>query len=414
MSSAVASPHGAAFWIVSEGPAVHESLTPTVSSMGRDLTGADSAEAYRPRRTALFEPERIVLARGSCDGQERESLIRRICGLYPRAEVVEQLDTPHNRIDLGTGDRLDVHYRGKRTLVFGEHGSAVRRARESGNTCPGYWHFSPYGFCPYDCTYCYLAATKGVAFSPTVKIFLNLPEMLRDIDRIATRIGRPTAFYVGKLQDALALDPLTGYSRKLVRFFAGHRFARMTLLTKAADVGNLLDLDHRAHTVLSWSLNPPAICEEYEANTPRPDSRIQAMAACSRAGYPVRAVIMPVIPAEGWQRIYGEFLTELVETVDLDRITLGGICSYPGALHLMEAKLGRDSAVSAAIRANRTRSRDGRMRYQSSERVEIYGHLISVIRGTRPGLAIGLCLEEFGVFEALGITSSIGRCNCVL
>jgi len=39
----------------------------------------------------------------------------------------------------------------------------------------------------------------------------------------------------------------------MVPFFAGHRFARMTLLTKAADVANLLGLDHRGHTILSWS-----------------------------------------------------------------------------------------------------------------------------------------------------------------
>ncbi len=85
--------------------------------------------------------------------------------------------------------------------------------------CPNYWHFSPYGFCPYDCNY-YLAGTRGVWFSPAVKVFLNLPEIIREIDREANRIARPTAFYVGKLQDGLALDPLTDYSRELVPFFA--------------------------------------------------------------------------------------------------------------------------------------------------------------------------------------------------
>lgn len=106
-----------------------------------------------------------------------------------------------------------MHYRGKQTLVFGEHRSAVRLSEERGNTCPNYWSFSPYGFCPYECKYCYLAGTKGVSFSPTVKVFLNLPEMLGQIDRIAAQQGRPTGFYLGKLQDGLALDPLTGYSR---------------------------------------------------------------------------------------------------------------------------------------------------------------------------------------------------------
>jgi cation diffusion facilitator CzcD-associated flavoprotein CzcO len=33
-------------------------------------------------------------------------------------------------------------------------GAAALQAQE-GNACPNYWHFSPYGFCPYDCEYCY-------------------------------------------------------------------------------------------------------------------------------------------------------------------------------------------------------------------------------------------------------------------
>ncbi|MCX5653310.1 MAG: hypothetical protein NTY65_01460, partial [Planctomycetota bacterium] len=66
-------------------------------------------------------------------------------------------------------------------------------------------------FLPYGCHYCYLAGTPGVRFSPTVKVFLNLPEILAEVDRVAAHLAKPTTFYVGKLQDGLALDPLTGY-----------------------------------------------------------------------------------------------------------------------------------------------------------------------------------------------------------
>jgi len=307
-----------------------------------------------------------------------------------------------------------MHYRGKRTLVFGEHRSAVRLSEERGNTCPDYWHFSPYGFCPYDCKYCYLAATQGVRFSPTVKVFLNLPEMLGQIDRVAARQGRPTAFYLGKLQDGLALDPLTGYSRVMVPFFARHRFARMTLLTKAADVANLLDLDHGGQTILSWSLNPPEVCAQFETGTPPPRLRLEAMAKCAAAGYPVRAVIMPIIPLPGWRAAYERLLCRILERVALDRITLGGICSFPAARRLMEAKLGADNAISTELRENAGRSSDGRSRYSLPRRIEVYGHLIHIIRREAPSVGIGLCLEGRDVFEALGLEGRIGKCNCVL
>ena len=375
---------------------------------------ADAMNAYVPRSAALFQPTRIVLAKGSVATGTPRPLVDAICELYHSAEVLEMPDVPHNRVDVGPGDELAVHRRGKTTLVLAEHASAVRFSQEEHNTCPNYWHFSPYGFCPYDCAYCYLAGTQGVRFSPTVKIFLNLPEMLEQIDRIARRAARPTAFYLGKLQDGLALDPLTGYSRTMVPFFAGHPHARLIVLTKAADVENLLDLDHARHTTLSWSLNPPEICAEFERGTPALQDRIKAMRTCAEAGYPIRAVIMPVIPAPGWQETYAAFISDLLAQVPLERMTLGGVCSYPAARRLMEAKLGADNAISCALGKAGGRSLDGRSRYPASRRIELYGYLIDVIRKLEPELPTSLCLEELDVFRALSLVRAIGRYNCVL
>jgi len=259
---------------------------------------------YEPVRPDHMEVSKIYLAKGSISTPERRQFVERICCLYPEAEVNERLDTPHNRIELNETGALTLHQAGKKTLVFGELKSAVRFSQEEGNTCPNYWHFSPYGFCPYGCKYCYLAGTQGVKFSPTVKIYANLPEMLEEIDRIARHLGKPTSFYIGKLQDPLALDPLTAYSTVLVPFFAGHPYARLTLLTKSVNVDRLLELEHRGHAILSWSVNPPDICEMFEENVPSMDERLEAMSRVALAGYPVRAVMMPIIPVDGWQNMY--------------------------------------------------------------------------------------------------------------
>jgi spore photoproduct lyase len=309
---------------------------------------------------------------------------------------------------------LGRHRQGKRTLVFGEHQSAVRRSDEEGNCCPNYWHFSPYGFCPYGCDYCYLAGTPGVRFSPTVKIFVNLPAILAEIDKIANRIGRPTAFYLGKLQDGLALDPLTGYARTLIPFFAAHRFARLTLLTKSADVSNLLDLDHRGHAMLSWTVNPPEIVAAFEKNTLPLEDRLAAMTQCARAGYPVRAVVMPIIPLADWQTVYRQFLTDLLRRVPLSRITLGSICSYTHALRLTELKLGKSNPISASLSPSEAASPDGRLRFPPGVREEIYRALIETIRDVAPGLDVSLCLEDLSMVTALTLESQRGRCNCVL
>ena len=376
--------------------------------------GCEGNEHYRPRSSPLFRPARIVLAKGSNRTSGRRQLAEGICAAYPTAEVVEAFGIPHNRVDLGENDPLRSHERGKQTLVLGEHRSAVRFSDEGGNACPNYWHLSPYGFCPYGCHYCYLAGTPGVWFSPSVKIFLNLDDILGEVGRIATRLGRPTAFYLGKLQDGLALEPLSGYARTLVPFFARHPHARMVILTKSADVENLLDLNHAGRTILSWTVNAPEVANRFERNTPDVMARIDAMRRCAQAGYPVRAVVMPIIPAADWQETYRRFMETLLESVPLSRITLGSICSYPQAQRLMELKLGKQNTISTLLDRGPTKSDDGRLRFVRATREEVYRYLVECIRRKRPDLEIGLCLEDEAMFASLDLTTSLGRCNCVL
>jgi spore photoproduct lyase len=379
---------------------------------GATVFGPSLPTDYEPVRPAYFQVSHIYLAKGSVATTERRRFVERICGLYLEAQVEECLDTPHNRIDLGERDALSLHQAGKQTLVVGELNSAVRFSQERGNACPNYWHFSPYGFCPYDCKYCYLAGTQGVKFSPSVKIYVNLPEMLSEIDHVARRLARPTAFYLGKLQDPLALDPLTAYSTTVVPFFAEHPTARLTLLTKSAHVERLVDLDHRGHTILSWSVNPPEVSAIFEENVPGIDERLEAMRRVAERGYPVRAVMMPIIPINGWEETYRAFTERLLQTVPIRRLTLGGICIYRGARELMERKMGKRNAVSAHIEG-RT-AVDGRARYSPRLRSEVYSFIIERARRVRPDLELALCLEERAVWEQTGLRGSLGRCNCPL
>jgi len=369
---------------------------------------------YEPTCPDHVNVSQIYLTRGSVSTPERRQFVERIYRLYPKATVNGCLDTPHNRLELNETDVLALHQAGKKTLVFGELKSAVRFSQEEGNTCPNYWHFSPYGFCPYGCKYCYLAGTQGVKFSPTVKIYVNLPEMLDEIDRTARRLGKPTSFYIGKLQDPLALDPLTAYSTVLVPFFAEHSYARLTLLTKSTNIERLLTLEHRGHTILSWSINPPEICEMFEENVPDMNKRLEAMSQVASAGYPVRAVMMPIIPIDEWQDIYTTFTRHLLEAVPIQRLTLGGICVYRGARNLMEQKIGSNNPISNNIEGMSPRTSDGRARYTKTLRREVYSTIIKAVRCLRPELQLALCLEEKELWQNLGLEENIGRCNCIL
>ena len=368
---------------------------------------------YEPVRPDYLTVSQVYLAKGSLSTAKRRRYVGRIIRLFPEAKVVECLDTPHNRIELDETDMLALHKAGKHTLVFGELKNAVRFSEEEGNTCPNYWHFSPYGFCPYGCKYCYLAGTQGVKFSPTVKIFVNLPEMLAEIDCVAHRLQKPTAFYIGKLQDALALDPLTAYSTIMIPFFAAHPFARLTFLTKSGSTNRLMELEHKGHSILSWSVNPPEVCQIFEENVPSIDERLEAMKLVASVGYPVRAIMMPIIPLQGWQEAYATFTQLLMQTVPLQRLTLGGICSYKATRLLMERKVGVNNPISINI-DDKNNSPDGRDRYSVSMRQEIYSRIIQVARDIRPDIEIALCLEEKGIWQKCGLENNLGHCNCIL
>ncbi len=366
---------------------------------------------YEPVRPQGFEVARIVLAKGSVSTPERRRFVERICALYPAASLIECPEIPHNKIQVDGADPLEQHREGVRTLVFGELKSAVRKSEEESNTCPNYWHFSVYGYCFFGCSYCYLAGTPGVWHSPTVKIYVNLPEITAQIDSIANRQAQPGSFYLGKLQDGLALDPLTAYSTVLVPFFAQHPFARQVILTKSDAVERMCKLDHRGHTIFSWSLNAPEIAAQFETNVPTVEARIEAMRAAAEAGYPVRAVVMPLIPAIGWERKYEEFLRALLSRVPIARLTFSGICSYTNSRSLMERKLGRENDISRHFAGT---SPDGRARYPASLRISMFTHFVRVAREVRPDLELALCLEEPEVWRAVNKEVSLGRCNCVL
>ncbi|MCE5249407.1 hypothetical protein LLG96_04220 [bacterium] len=361
-----------------------------------------------------FSPERIILAKGSTDTPERRSIVRHICSLFPEVTIDEFLDTPHNRINIDNPkNAFRRHVQGKKTLVLGVMKSPVRLSNESGNTCPNYWHYSVFGFCPYGCTYCYLAGTPGVWYSPAVKIYVNLTDIIDEIDKQARRTVVPISFYHGKLQDGLALEPITGYMRSLIPFFAWHPYARNIVLTKSAVVDSLLSLDHEGHTILSWSVNPPEIASLFEPNTPPVDARIRAMKLCADAGYPIRVVLMPVIPVSNWKKLYGDFLERLLIEIPLTRLTIGGICSYSHAHRLMIQRLGHHNPISNHM-SGRTSKGDGRRRYNPEFRIGMYRFLAGKAKHIRPDLPIGLCLEETDIWHEVDPSLNPGVCNCVL
>jgi len=388
---------------------------------------AQHLATYEPSDAACFAPGRIILTRGSLEASARRAFAERLLALFPRAERIEALDRTHMQLRglLPSGDAAR-RAAGRRTLVLGTIASPLRRSRESGICCPNYLHFSPTAYCTYGCAYCYLAGSCSTVVAPVAKVFVNVEDVLAAIARKARGLREPASFYLGKLQDALALDPLTGFSRLLVPFFAAQSHARLVMLTKSECVGNLLGLSHGGHTVVSWSVNPEAVCRDFEAGAPSLARRLAAARRCQEAGYPIRFIIMPMLPVEGWQQHYSQLVEAIFAATSPQRITLGGICSYGTALRLTAQALGGDNVVARHLALHRGRGvsapragggapahSDGRRRFPRELRAAMYRHVLGEIRRRAPSLPVGLCLEDPQLWHACGLDPARPACNCI-
>ena len=76
---------------------------------------------YQPTPTRHFKPGTIVLTKDSCQTTQQHDFIHAICYVYPQAQVIERFDVSHNRFELGSSDPMELHYKGKNTLLFGVH-----------------------------------------------------------------------------------------------------------------------------------------------------------------------------------------------------------------------------------------------------------------------------------------------------
>ena len=125
----------------------------------------------------------------------------------------------------------------------------------------------------------------------------------------------------------------------------------------------------------------------FEENVPSIDERLEAMRRVAERGYPVRAIMMPIIPIDGWQASYTTFTKRLLEAVPIQRLTLGGICIYRSARDLMERKMGMRNAISEHIdrRLPNRRRREGALLPWPSPRGLLTDHRICAAPSPGPG-----------------------------
>jgi len=325
-------------------------------------------------------------------------------------EIVERSNLPVQLVEDNTVPQLAGTYpgnlsKGKRHLFL------CRNKGKFFKPCPGTREYQCCGYhvlnigmnCPMDCVYCILQAYLN---NPWLSFFINIEEMFAELDQqLASYPERMYRIGTGEFTDSLALDSLTGLSRKLVEFIGRTDNAVLELKTKSVSIDNLENLAHGGRTIVAWSLNSPSVVGREELRTAGLEQRLTAAAQCAEWGYNLAFHFDPIIWHPGWQEGYRHTIELLFATVPKDRIvwiSLGALRFIP---HLKTIATERFPGSSFFFEEFIT-GLDGKSRYFRPQRMEMYAFLANeLIKRATDRTCIYFCMESDPVWrEIFGFT----------
>ena len=100
----------------------------------------------------------------------------------------------------------------------------------------------------------------------TIKVQYDL--IKKQILKRLSQASAPVIFNSGELADSLAMDHLTGAGKEFIPWFGNTENGYLFMLTKSDNVDGILDLDHKGHTIVAWSMNNTIVSKKFEIGAP--------------------------------------------------------------------------------------------------------------------------------------------------
>lgn len=252
-----------------------------------------------------FWPEQVFIEEAALGYALGAELSRRFAARGVPVEVVR----PRQRIAGRRGGSPGEGYRqAKKILVVGvRRDLAFRTCRPSAD-----YEVPVVSGCPAGCEYCYLATSLGAR--PYIRVYANVGEMREAMrSHVAKNLPRVTVFELSSTGDPVPVEHFTGALGLLLEFIGREEHGRARLVTKSAQVGPLLDVQHQGHTVFRFSVNARRVIDRFEHGTPSLDERVEAARMVAGVAYPLGFVVAPIMRGEGWREGYRGMFRDLAE-----------------------------------------------------------------------------------------------------
>lgn len=264
--------------------------------------------------------------------------------------------------------------------------------------------------CLYRCAYCGFG--RKVVFTLDVEAFMEgLPEAF-------ARCPEQRLYKYSNVTDLPPFEPELDAVPPMVERFAREDGRYLMLFTKSDRVDFLEDLDHRGHTIISWSLTCDTASRMVDLGTPDLSERIAAMVRMQRAGYVVRARLSPVVPVCDWRQEYAALFEELFAHAAPDVITLEllGWMTAPDLLALFGRDLLDPAAVAAAEAAADELHQVRWGPFTQATHDEVYRFCVDEVRRRSPATPVSVCHGTAATWQALGDRMAMAPtgylCNC--
>ena len=247
--------------------------------------------------------------------------------------------------------------------------------------------------CLHTCDYC--------CIGEFLTIMVNLEEMVARLDALLDEHAWCKLWKYDNITDQITFEPEYGASALMVDYFARRDDEYLLLYTKSDNVEHLLDLDHRGHTIISWTISSATVAREIERGAPSTSERIEAMRRCREAGYHVRCRFSPIIPVRGWREENAAMIAELLGAARPDVITMDALAHLggPRLAECLDVGLLDPEWLAAFERMYETEPRDrtywpgGKQIFPHELRAGMYRFMVERIRAHDRDMPISFCDE---------------------
>ncbi|MBI3665613.1 MAG: radical SAM protein [Acidobacteria bacterium] len=171
---------------------------------------------------------------------------------------------------------------------------------------PFAWTINPYRGCEFGCRYCYARYTHefmelkdGRLFEEKIYAKAHAAELLRE----ELRRHREGAIAIGTSTDPYQpAERRFGATRRILEVFAGERGRDLSITTKSNLIVRDIDLlayvarSNVLHINMTITTMDAALARQLEPRAPRPDLRMEAVAALAAGGLSVGVFLSPILP----------------------------------------------------------------------------------------------------------------------